>query len=433
MSTRKPYVIIAPEYKHSSAGIKVLHRLGHLLNCAGQSAYIYSVKTNPKWNITSIPSHEGDKLINDGAIVVYPEIIKGHPQLGKTVVRYIMNNPGYLGGETAFLGSEIIYCYLKQFLPPGLPADRVLCIPVIDRSIFYPPPPGHIRDIDYLVFFGRRPNVKGYPENNIIYSHKPSDPRQLGEMFRRCKKFISYENLTAITFEATLCGCPAVIIPDGSRKREDLENSEYGMYGIAWGDDPAELKIAEATVDRSSAMLDAIEKNLGPALDNFIKVTQDRALNRKRYWVSSLERSVSLIMPNHNGLAHLQKNLPVLIARLGKEIKSEIIIVDNGSSDGGSEFIKQNFPDIKLLSFKKALSFAAACNAGAKIARNRFLFFLNSDIRVTENFLPPLIKHFEDPDLFAVTPSILVPRMGNLNEALTSAFFKGGAFNSDLN
>jgi len=145
-----------------------------------------------------------------------------------------------------------------------------------------------------------------------------------------------------------------------------------------------------------------------------------------------MNKSISIIIPSRNGIDHLKRNLPILINNLEPSFSRGIILVDNGSSDGSAEFVQNNYPGVKVLAFPEILSFAEACNLGAEAAKNQYLFFLNSDVRVTPNFLPPLLHCFEDPAVFAVTPAIIVPKMENINEALTSATFKGGAINTDF-
>jgi len=67
----KPYLILVGDYFHGSAGVKVLHRLCHLLNEKGEKAYIYGdKKTNLNWQCPTISVSQGKKLIEEGAIVI---------------------------------------------------------------------------------------------------------------------------------------------------------------------------------------------------------------------------------------------------------------------------------------------------------------------------------------------------------------------------
>ena len=276
----QPYIVHISHYFYGSAGTRVLHKLCHLLNQAGEKAFIYGekTKTNPAWNTPTIPAARSRKLIAAGAIVVYPEVVSGNPLLAKTVVRYILNNPGLLGGDKTYAASEILFCYVKPLLQPGMAPDRVLFIPAAATRLFYNN--NQKRDIEYLVYFGKHKKVRGYPEKFTIYRHKPKT-EVLADLLRRCKKLISYDNFTALTFEATLCGCPVVIIPDGSRKKEDLEENGFGLNGIAWGDSPEEFRKALRTLPQAAGRLKMLEAGAQTAIANFIAVTQTAAEKRK--------------------------------------------------------------------------------------------------------------------------------------------------------
>lgn len=114
--------------------------------------------------------------------------------------------------------------------------------------------------------------------------------------------------------------------------------------------------------------------------------------------------NVSIIIPNFNGKKLLEKNLPSLIKAIKKHNKNnEIIVVDNGSQDGSSNFLRENYPDIKIIELKENKGFGEACNIGVKESRNRIVILLNNDVYVDENFIEPLIKNFKDGNVFAVS------------------------------
>lgn len=114
---------------------------------------------------------------------------------------------------------------------------------------------------------------------------------------------------------------------------------------------------------------------------------------------------VSIIIANFNGKKLLNENLPILFSRLAVSAFSkscEIIVVDDCSSDDSVTFIRDNFPQVKLITLGKNRGFSYACNAGAKKAAGRIVYFLDNDVKVCEGFLEPLINHFEKEDTFAV-------------------------------
>jgi len=116
---------------------------------------------------------------------------------------------------------------------------------------------------------------------------------------------------------------------------------------------------------------------------------------------------VSILIPTYNGRQRLRENLPSVIKALEKYDpqgkKSEIIVLDDASpANNIKSFLQQKFPQVKYSRSKKNLRFARNCNRGARLAKYEIIIFLNDDVRPQENFLLPLIKHFHDPQVFAV-------------------------------
>lgn len=141
------------------------------------------------------------------------------------------------------------------------------------------------------------------------------------------------------------------------------------------------------------------------------------------------ERNVSIVIPNWNGKELLEKNLPPLIEALQYEKGNhEIIIVDDASTDGSVEFIKNSYPQVRLIQLEKNRGFAIACNIGASKSKNDIVFFLNSDVEVKKDFLKPLLTHFDDEKVFATSPKVLTEDKKTFAGGKNGAGFKLGLF-----
>lgn len=73
----------------------------------------------------------------------------------------------------------------------------------------------------------------------------------------------------------------------------------------------------------------------------------------------------------------------------------EIIVVDNGSTDGSIGFLKDNYPDIKLILNNKNIGFAAANNLAIKSSDSSYILLLNSDCKVYKDSIDKLLDFME--------------------------------------
>ncbi len=118
--------------------------------------------------------------------------------------------------------------------------------------------------------------------------------------------------------------------------------------------------------------------------------------------------AASLVIPNWNGKDLLEKYLPSWVAATAKHPGSEIIVVDNGSTDGSAAWLATNFREVRVLALKDNLGFGAGSNAGFEAASNDVVVLLNSDMRVEPDFLAPLLAGFTDSLVFAVSCQIFL-------------------------
>ena len=104
---------------------------------------------------------------------------------------------------------------------------------------------------------------------------------------------------------------------------------------------------------------------------------------------------LSVIIVNYNVKDFLQSLLLSLNKAL-KNISHEIIIVDNASTDGSVELIKNNFQNITLIANKENLGFSRANNQGLKNSNGKYLLLINPDTIVSEDTISEMINFFKN-------------------------------------
>lgn len=116
----------------------------------------------------------------------------------------------------------------------------------------------------------------------------------------------------------------------------------------------------------------------------------------------------SVIIPNYNGISFLGDCLSTLEANKSSDFDFEIIVVDNGSDDGSAMFVKEKFPDVRIIALDRNTGFAAAVNRGIEASASEYILLLNNDIKVREDFVRKLEETISaDSKLFSVNSLML--------------------------
>jgi len=99
---------------------------------------------------------------------------------------------------------------------------------------------------------------------------------------------------------------------------------------------------------------------------------------------------VSVIIPHWRGKGIL---IRCLISLKNASLdRSEILLIDNGSTDGSVDEAVKTFPSVSVLKSETNLGYAGGCNLGIENARGEFALLLNDDAEVTPGFLDPLVE-----------------------------------------
>ena len=156
---------------------------------------------------------------------------------------------------------------------------------------------------------------------------------------------------------------------------------------------------------------------------------------------------VSVVIPTWNGEKLLRKNLPLVLAAL--PIGTEVIVVDDGSTDGSQKYLKAQVNQARKLklTFRVLFNhhnrgFIYSCDRGVREATGDLVILLNNDVVPQKGFLSPVLRHFSDSKVFAVTLNektwgwarlfwqggfIQLGDGGQSNEAHVSAWASGGS------
>ena len=117
---------------------------------------------------------------------------------------------------------------------------------------------------------------------------------------------------------------------------------------------------------------------------------------------------LSVVIPTWNGRALLEKFLPGVVAAVAAfegtcHRPAEILLADDASSDDTLDWLARNSPQLRCESSAHNLGFAPTANRGIRAARWNLVYLLNNDVALDASTLPPLIDHFAEPEVFAVT------------------------------
>ena len=137
---------------------------------------------------------------------------------------------------------------------------------------------------------------------------------------------------------------------------------------------------------------------------------------------------VSIIIPVYNHLDYSYNCLKSIELNVSGKFPYEVIVVDDCSTDLTEKFIRSNAKNVSYLKNESNLGFLLTCNAGAKLAKGRFLCFLNNDVQVKQVWLESLVNTFED-DTVGLVGSKLIYADGMLQEAGGIVFNDANAAN----
>lgn len=139
----------------------------------------------------------------------------------------------------------------------------------------------------------------------------------------------------------------------------------------------------------------------------------------------------TVVIPNYNGMAYIDDCLQSLRKQSCPEFR--IIMVDNGSTDGSPEKVREEYPEVTLIRFAENKGFCKAVNTGIQAADTKYVILLNNDTRAATDYIKYLEAAIEQSErIFSVSARMLMMQepdkiddAGDLYCALGWAFARG--------
>lgn len=118
---------------------------------------------------------------------------------------------------------------------------------------------------------------------------------------------------------------------------------------------------------------------------------------------------ITVVIPNYNGMKFLENCIKALLSGNQGEADFEVLVVDNGSTDGSVAYLKENFPQVRLIELPENTGFCHAVNEGIRQSDSPYVLLLNNDTKVLEGFVGKLYAAIADrPEVFSVSARMLM-------------------------
>lgn len=236
----KPIVIYTYDFDMGIGGIKVMHKLCHLLNEMGYESYLMPIFVRNEfltyYDNTPIITEE---ILNDieNCIVIYPEGIKYNPLNSKNVIRWILGPPREEDIITYSKDDMILWYTDYYYLEHVGQKENRLFILEFHEDIFFNQNKER-KGTSYCIRKCKDPKFIHPKDAMFIPYHDAGDLIELSNLFNQTEKFYCYDNYTFLSVQAAICGCISIVVPDGTKTKEEwLAGSALSKYGMAFGED----------------------------------------------------------------------------------------------------------------------------------------------------------------------------------------------------
>lgn len=143
-----------------------------------------------------------------------------------------------------------------------------------------------------------------------------------------------------------------------------------------------------------------------------LRASPPEPINNGKLTDSFFLMNLSVVIPTWNGKHLLEAYLPSVLDacecyRKTAEAETEIVVVEDAGKDDTAAWLPANYAGrVRLVEHDRNRGFGAACRTGIEDTRFPLVLLLNNDVRLDANCIAPMIEHFREADVFAVTGKI---------------------------
>jgi GT2 family glycosyltransferase len=124
------------------------------------------------------------------------------------------------------------------------------------------------------------------------------------------------------------------------------------------------------------------------------------------------EPTISIVIPNRDGvtprdgLTYLEMVLETLREQSFRDF--DVTVVDNGSTDGSVSYLRERWPEVRVVELRASSGFPTAINRGLEASRGRYVALLNNDVELSRDWLELLVAELDrDPGVGFVTGKVM--------------------------